>query len=143
MDRNKFASAQGLHRGAYILSEDHHGTPDLILIGSGSEVQIAIDAALELKEKGISVNVVSMPSWQIFDKQPEEYRNQVLPPEVKARIVVEAGASQGWHRYLGEKSIIGGIDHFGASAPSKILYEKFGITVDRVVEEALKLLKGS
>ncbi|MBW1887884.1 MAG: transketolase, partial [Deltaproteobacteria bacterium] len=141
LDRDKFASAQGLHRGAYILSETHNGTPDLILIASGSEIQIAIDASQELKEKGVAVRVVSMPSWQIFDGQPEEYRNQVLPPDIKARVAIEAGSTQGWHRYVGEKSYVVGIDHFGASAPSKILYEKFGITVDRVVEEALRLLK--
>ena len=143
LDRDKFASAQGLHRGAYILSEAHNGTPDLILIASGSEIQIAIDASQELKEKGVAVRVVSMPSWQVFDGQPEEYRNQVLPPDIKARVAIEAGSTQGWHRYVGEKSHVVGIDHFGASAPSKILYEKFGITVDRVVEEALRLLKDS
>ena len=141
LDRNEYAPAQDLHRGAYILSEASNGTPDLILIASGSEVHIAIDASRELKEKGIAVNVVSMPSWQIFDGQPEEYRNRVLPPEIKARLAIEAGSPQGWHRYVGDKSAIVGIDHFGASAPSKILFEKFGITVDRVVEEALRLLK--
>jgi len=141
LDRDKFASAQGLHRGAYILSEAHNGTPDLILISSGSEIHIAIDASQELKEKGMAVRVVSMPSWQVFDGQPEEYRNQVLPPEIKARVAIEAGSTQGWHRYVGEKSHVVGIDHFGASAPSKILYEKFGITVDRVVEEAIRLFK--
>jgi len=141
LDRDKFASARGLHRGAYILNEAHNGTPDLMLIASGSEIQIAIDASQEIKEKGIAVRVVSMPSWQVFDRQPEEYRNQVLPHEIKVRVAIEAGSTQGWHRYVGEKSHVVGIDHFGASAPSKTLYEKFGITVDRVVEEALRLLK--
>jgi transketolase len=141
LDRDEFASAQGLHRGAYILSDSDNGKPDLILIASGSEVHIALDASRELKEKGVAGRVVSMPSWQLFDGQPEEYKNQVLPSEIKARVAIEAGSTQGWHRYVGEKSSIVGIDHFGASAPSKILYEKFGITVNRVVEEALRLLE--
>jgi len=130
-------------RGAYILTEAKNGNPDLILIASGSEIHIAVDAAQELKENGVAVRVVSMPSWEVFDDQPEDYKNQVLPSNIKARIAIEAGSTQGWHRYVGEKSHVVGIDHFGASAPSKILFEKFGITVDRVVEEALRLIKDS
>ena len=109
-------------------------------MASGSEVPIALEAANKLKEKDIAVRVVSMPSWELFDRQPEEYRQQVLPPEIKARIAIEAGATQGWHRYLGNRAAVVGIDHFGASAPYKTLYEKFGITADRVVEKALGLL---
>ncbi len=140
LDRKEFASAKDLHRGGYVLSDNGDKKPDIILMGSGSEVHIAIEAANKLREKGIAARVVSMPSWELFDKQPEAYRDQVLPPEINARVAIEAGATQGWHRYLGNKAEVVGIDHFGASAPYKILYEKFGITADRVVEKALRLL---
>jgi len=140
LDRNEYASADGLHRGGYVLSDDGGKQPDIILMASGSEVHIAIEAARKLKEKGISVRLVSMPSWELFDKQTEKYRDQVLPPEINARVAIEAGATQGWHRYLGHKAEVVGIDHFGASAPYKVLYEKFGITADRVVEKASRLL---
>ncbi len=140
LDRKTYASADGLHRGGYVLSDDGDKRPDIILMASGSEVHIAIEAGDKLAGKGISVRVVSMPSWELFDKQTEAYRDQVLPPEIKARIAIEAGVTQGWHRYLGNKAAAVGIDHFGASAPYKILYEKFGITADRVVEKALQLL---
>lgn len=142
LDREAFASADGFHRGAYVLSPaDEDEDPDVILMGTGSEVHIAIEAARTLEEKGISARVVSMPSWELFDRQPEAYQSRVLPAAVKARVAVEAGITQGWHRYLGEKGEFVGIDHFGASAPYKTLYEKFGITTDRVVEKALELLE--
>jgi transketolase len=140
LDRKEYTSAKDLHRGGYVLSDDGDKQPDIILMGSGSEVHVAIEAANKLREKGIAVRVVSMPSWELFDKQPETYRDQVLPPEINTRVAVEAGATQGWHRYLGNKAAVIGIDHFGASAPYKILYEKFGITADRVAEKALGLL---
>ncbi|MGD8226519.1 MAG: transketolase [Desulfobacteraceae bacterium] len=140
LDRKEFASAKGLHRGGYVLRDDNDKQPGIILLGSGSEVHVAIEAANKLREKGIAVRVVSMPSWELFDKQPEAYRDQVLPPEINTRVAVEAGATQGWHRYLGNKAAVIGLDHFGASAPYKMLYEKFGITADRVVEKALGLL---
>jgi transketolase len=140
LDRKEFASAKDLHRGGYVLSDDGDKQPDIILMGSGSEVHVAIEAANKLREKGIAARVVSMPSWELFDKQPEAYRDQVLPPEINTRVAVEAAATQGWHRYLGNQAAVIGLDHFGASAPYKILYEKFGITADRVVEKALRLL---
>jgi len=141
LDRNAFAPADGLRRGAYVLSDaDGDKAAHMILMASGSEVHIAIEAADKLRVKNIPVRVVSVPSWQLFDKQSEAYRNEVLPPEIKTRIAIEAGATQGWHRYLENKADVVGIDHFGASAPYKILYEKFGITADRVVEKALRLL---
>lgn len=144
LDRKVFASADGLHRGAYILSDANSDKePQVILIASGSEVHIAIEAANRLQEKGVSVRVVSMPSWELFDAQTNEYQNQVLPPRVKARLAIEAGVTQGWHRYLGNKAEAVGIDHFGASAPYKVLYEKFGITADRVVEKAFALLEAT
>jgi transketolase len=140
LDRNTtFSSAAGLQQGAYILSEAHNEKPDVILIASGSEVQIALQAAAMIKAKDLAVRVVSMPSWELFDAQPQDYRQQVLPPNVKAKIAIEAGSPQGWHRYVGEGGQVIALDHFGASAPYSILYEKFGLTVNRVVETALDL----
>jgi transketolase len=142
LNREESASADGLHCGAYVLRDSNEDKdPDVILIGTGSEVHIALEAAQALHKKGINVRVVSMPSWELFDRQPEAYQNRVLPAAVKARVAVEAGIPQGWHRYLGEKGEFVGIDHFGASAPYKTLYEKFGITADRVVEKALGLME--
>ena len=140
LDRSVFAPAAGLQRGAYVLAESPKRKPDLLLIASGSEVHIAIEAAAKLERKGISSRLVSMPSWELFDKQSESYRRDVFLPEIKARIAIEAGRTQGWWRYVGERGDVVGLDHFGASAPYKILYEKFGITADRVVEKALYLI---
>jgi transketolase len=142
LDRTNCAPAVGLQRGAYILLEARNRKLDFILIASGSEVHVAIDAARKLEEKGVGVRVVSMPSWELFDKQAEEYRHQVLPPEVTSRLAIEAGVRQGWHHYVGDRGEVVGFDHFGASAPYKVLYEKFGITPDRVVEKVLVLTSG-
>jgi len=141
LDRTIFAPASGLSRGAYILHDTKDGKPDVILIATGSEVPIALEAYEKLEEKGVKARIVSMPSWELFDKQPEDYQCQVLPSEIKSRIAVEAGITQGWHRYVGSTGEMIGLDSFGASAPYKVLYEKFGITADRVVEKALALLK--
>jgi len=143
LDRSVFAPAAGLQRGAYVLADSPKRNPDVLLIGSGSEVHLAIEAAAKLERKGISSRLVSMPSWELFEKQPESYRRDVLPTQIKARIAIEAGRTQGWWRYVGENGDVVGLDHFSASAPYKILYEKFGITADRVVEKALKLLGGA
>jgi transketolase len=140
LDRSRFASAEGLHRGAYILSDPADGDPDVILIGTGSEVHLAVEAAARLKEKGFQPRVVSMPSWELFDMQQEDYRSRVLPAHIHARIAVEAGVAQGWHRYVGDGGVVIGIDHFGASAPYRVLYEKFGLTAGRIEETAMKLL---
>ena len=140
LDRQVFGPAHGLRYGAYVLKDAPDGKPDCILIASGSEVHIAIEAAEKIREKGVSVRVVSMPSWELFERQPGEYRDQVLPPAVDVRVAIEAGVTQGWHRYLGNKGEAIGIDHFGASAPYKILYEKFGITADRIAGKTLQLL---
>ncbi|HUU81239.1 MAG TPA: transketolase, partial [Acidobacteriota bacterium] len=142
LDRTNCAPAAGLQRGAYVLIEASNGKPDFILIASGSEVHVAIDAARKLEEKGVGVRVVSMPSWELFDKQPEGYRHQVLPPEIKPRIAIEAGVTQGWHHYVGDRGDVVGFDHFGASAPYKVLYKKFGVTADHVVERAMALTTG-
>jgi transketolase len=143
LDRTRFASAEGLRKGAYILSEPSEGNPDIVLIGSGSEVHLALEASRHLQEKGIRSRVVSMPSWELFDAQSEDYRSQVLPKQLHARLAVEAGVAQGWYRYVGEKGDVVGLEQFGASAPYKTLYEKFGLTAERVAERALKLLDHS
>jgi transketolase len=141
LNRNaSFASAEGLHQGAYILSDADNEKPEVILIASGSEVEIALEAAEIITAKGLAVRVVSMPSWELFDAQPQDYQHRVLPPEVKAKIAIEAGSPQGWHRYVGEFGRIIALDHFGASAPYKALYEKFGLTAGRVVANALEIV---
>jgi transketolase len=139
LDRTTFSPASGLSRGAYILHDTKDGEPDVILIATGSEVHIALEAYEKLKEKGVNARVVSMPSWELFDKQPEEYQCQVLPSEIKCRVAIEAGVTQGWHRYVGSTGEVIGLERFGASAPYKVLYEKFGLTVDQVVGKALAL----
>ncbi len=140
LDRTEYASAEGLHRGAYVLSDDD-GTPDVILIGTGSEVQHAVAAAETLRaEDGVHVRVVSMPSWELFEAQSDDYRHEVLPPEVTARVAIEAGVAQGWERYVGTGGSIIGIDRFGASAPGATNMEKFGFTPANVVGHARELL---
>jgi len=140
LDRTEFAPATGLLKGAYVLRDTEKKDPDLILIATGSEVSLAVEAFSKLREKSVAVRVVSMPSWELFEMQPEEYRRQVLPADVKARIAIEAGCPQGWHRYVGERGAVIGIEHFGASAPYKLIYKNFGLTVDRVVETANRML---
>jgi transketolase len=141
LDRSKYAAADGLRFGAYILSDAPNAAPDLILIATGSEVDLAIAAQEKLKTFHIAVRVVSMPSWELFEAQTPEYRDEVLPPAVTARISVEAGISQGWHRYTGDKGVNLAIDRFGASAPGPLLLREFGFTVDNICERALALLK--
>ena len=141
LDRNKFAPTDGLDRGAYILKDAPNGKPDLILLASGSEVPIAIEAAEKLEKKDLTVRVVSMPSWELFERQSQEYRHEVLPSDIKARVSIEAGSTQGWHRYVGANGRAIGIDHFGASAPYQILYAKFELTSEKVVETALACLR--
>ncbi len=135
---SQYASAAGLHQGAYILDEGANNKPEVILIASGSEVHIALKAAEVINARGKATRVVSMPSWELFEAQPADYRQQVLPPAVKAKIAIEAGSPQGWHRYVGDAGQVVGLDHFGASAPAQTLFEKFGLTADRVVEKALE-----
>ncbi len=114
--------------------------PDVILIGTGSEVHIALEAAKLLQKDGTAARVVSLPSWELFDAQPEEYRASVLPPGVRARVSIEAAASVGWERYVGLDGVAIGIPHFGASAPAATLYEKFGLTAEHMAEEARRLV---
>ncbi|MCX5853475.1 MAG: transketolase, partial [Deltaproteobacteria bacterium] len=141
LSRLELSPATGLQQGGYVLLDTGNGLPDVILIGTGSEVILTLEAAKALSSEGLNVRVVSLPSWEIFDRQPVGYRNDVLPLEVRARVAVEAGIRLGWEHYVGLDGAIVGMDRFGASAPSKILYEKFGITVQRVVEAAKALIK--
>lgn len=140
LDRSKLASAHGLRHGGYILKDAPDGKPDVILLATGSEVSIAIDAAEKLVKKDIAVRVASMPSWELFESQSQEYRRHVLPPDIKARIAFEAGIGQGWHRYVGDNGRVIGIEHFGASAPYQTLYERFGLTSEKLMEAALACL---
>ncbi len=138
-DRDIMASASNLAKGAYVLS-DSEGTPQLILIATGSELSLAVDAAQKLRQEGVSVRVVSMPSWELFEEQSADYKEAVLPRVVKARIAIEAASPMGWARYTGLDGDTVTIDHFGASAPAKTLFQKFGFTVENVVEKAQQLL---
>jgi len=140
LDRSKLGSASSLTRGAYVLAEAEGGSPEAILIGTGSEIHVALAARELLAREGVRTRVVSMPSWEIFEQQGSEYRESVLPSEVRARVSVEAGATFGWSRYLGDAGLAIGIDRFGASAPGEINLEKLGITAERVVQAVRSLL---
>lgn len=140
-DRNKTNDASLVGKGAYILSDSEGDIPDLILIATGSEVQLIMDAQQELRSMDIDCRVVSMPSWELFEKQDEAYRQKVLPNSVAARISIEAGSTFGWQKWVGSKGVTIGIDHFGASAPYEEIYEHFGLTTGRVVKEAKEMLK--
>jgi len=140
LDRKKFAPEEGLLRGAYILEDAPDEKPELILIASGSEVALIVASKEKLQEQKISVRLVSMPSWELFENQSLEYRESVLPPNVPAKLVVEAGSTQGWHKYSGDLGYIIGIDHFGASAPGPVLQREFGFSVEDICASALTLL---
>ena len=139
-DRTKYASAAGLARGAYILADAEGGKPQVILMATGSEVYLCIDAYEKLKAEGIRARVVSMPSWDLFEHQDQSYRDQVLPPDITARVAVEMASTFGWAQYAGPKGRIIGMHTFGASAPLKDLQKKFGFTADAVVQAAKQLL---
>ena len=137
LDRSRYASAAGLSRGAYVLADPPSGgTPDVILVATGSEVALAVSAYETLTAEGVAARVVSMPSWEIFDRQDREYRDSVLPPSVKARVAVEQASTLGWERYVGSEGAVIGMSTFGASAPLKELLTKFGFTPEAVVEQA-------
>ncbi|GAA0722956.1 transketolase [Dokdonella soli] len=140
LDRAQYASADGLRRGAYVLSDAAQGKPELILIASGAEVGLIVVAAERLRNDGIAVRCVSMPSWALFDALPPVERDAVLPPGVRARLAVEAGATQGWHRYVGDAGDVLGIDRFGASAPGEVVLREYGFNVDNVCARAKALL---
>jgi len=140
-DRKQYAPANGVAKGAYVLADPPDAKPEVILMASGSEVSLCVAAYERLKTEGIPVRVVSMPSWEIFDRQNETYRNQVLPAEVKARVSVEMASTLGWSRWVGPTGEMIGMHTFGASAPLKDLLQKFGFTPDKVVEAARKVLE--
>jgi transketolase len=139
LDRAQFAAADGLRRGAYVLAEAPNGKPEVILIATGSEVPLIVAAGQRLLAQGIAVRLVSFPSWELFDAQPREYRDAVLPPSIGARLAVEAGVSQGWHRHVGDRGDVLAVDRFGASAPGTVLLREFGFTVEEVCARAIAL----
>jgi len=140
LDRSQYAPASGVAKGAYILADAPGARPDVILMASGSEVALCVDAYEKLKAEGIKARVVSMPSWDLFEHQDQDYREQVLPPGVKARVAVEQASTFGWSQYLGLDGVVIGMHTFGASAPLKELQKKFGFSPDRVVEAARRAI---
>ncbi len=141
IDRQKYASAEGLARGAYILAGSREEVPEILLIASGSEVSVALEAYERLRAEGVKARVISMPSWDLFEKQPAAYRDEVLPPNVAARLAIEAAATLGWERYVGARGAVIGMRRFGASAPYQVLAEKFGFTAENVVQQAREVMK--
>lgn len=140
LDRAKYAPAELASRGAYVLADPKDGEPEVIIMATGSEVHIALQAYESLSGRGINARVVSMPSWELFEKQDDEYRASVLPPHIRARVSIEAASPIGWHRYVGSEGEVIGINRFGASAPYKTIYEKLGLTAENVVSKAMALL---
>ncbi len=140
LDRKRYAAADGLRSGAYVLGDASNGKPDLILIASGSEVGLIVAAAEQLQTQGIAVRCVSMPSWELFEGLPQAERDAVLPPTVTARLAVELGVAQGWDRYVGDRGEVLSVERFGASAPAETLLREYGFTVERVCERAVALL---
>lgn len=140
VDREKYAKASELEKGAYILS-DCDGIPDLLLMGSGSEVQLLLEAQEQLKSESISSRVISFPSWELFEKQDDNYKKSVFPKEIKKRLAVEAGVSIGWHKYVTDEGDVIGVDKFGESAPGEIIMKEYGFSVENVVAKAKNLLK--
>jgi transketolase len=134
LDRSRYASAEGTRRGAYVLADSD--SPQVLLLATGSEVSLCVQAYERLKEDGIAARVVSMPSWEIFEHQDEAYRDSVLLPDVTGRVAVEQASTFGWHQYVGPRGHVVGMRTFGASAPLKELQKRFGFTVDAVVEAA-------
>jgi transketolase len=139
-DRTKFAPAAGLAKGGYTLIEN--GSPDVLLIGSGSEVTLCVEAYEKLAAEGVKARVVSLPSWDLFEKQPAAYRDSVIPPNVTARVCVECASVFGWERYAGSTGAIIGMKSFGASAPIKDVMKHFGFTTDNVLKSAREQLAG-
>lgn len=142
LDRTLLAEADALRRGGYVVSDPPSGDAEVIIIGTGSEVEIALKAAELLAEQKVAARVVALPCWEIFEQQDEDYRRSVLPKGIKARVAVEAGSSFGWQRYIGDCGAMVGIDHFGASAPADVLYKQFGLTAEEVAKTALRLVGG-
>jgi transketolase len=143
IDRKKYASAENLEKGAYILADLGGQKPQIILMASGTEVSLIISAGEMMVDQGISVRLVSFPSWKLFEKQPETYQNEILPPEITTRLAVEAGVPFGWHKWVGSSGEILGVERYGASAPQKVIYDEFGLTVENVIAKAKILVDRS
>ena len=141
IDQNKYGSARGVEKGAYILSESDKA-PELILIGTGSEVPLVMKAQEALKKEGIQARVVSMPSWELFEQQDQAYQHEVLPPSIRKRLAVEAGSPIGWHKYVTDEGSTVSMNRFGLSGPGEEVMEYFGFSVDNVVKQAKAVLKG-
>lgn len=141
IDRSIYASASNLDHGAYILGDIGTGKPDLIMMATGSEVHLVLQAALKMKSEKNCIRVVSFPSWDLFKNQTREYQSQVLPDDGTPRLAVEMGVSQGWEQWVGSKGSIISLDHYGASAPANILFEKFGFTIDNIIKKAQEIMK--
>ncbi len=139
LDQNKYSSAKGLQLGAYVV-KDSDKTPDLLLIATGSEVSLSINAAEQLEADGMNVRVISFPSWEIFEQQSDEYKRQILPAEIKARVSIEMGVSMGWQKYIGDSGEAMSIETFGASAPDSVLYEKYGFTLENIAATAKRVI---
>jgi transketolase len=132
---------EGVARGAYVLSDTPDGKPAVILIATGSEVHMALEAQKLLAAQGVAARVVSMPCWKRFERQPADYRDRVLPPAIKARVAVEAGVTTGWQKWVGAEGEIVGVERFGASAPYKVIYQHLGLTPEHIAERALALIE--
>ncbi|MGB8524990.1 MAG: transketolase C-terminal domain-containing protein, partial [Candidatus Acidiferrales bacterium] len=141
VDRSLYSSAAGLTKGAYVLADSPLGPPEVLLMGSGTEVSLCLAGYEQLKAEGIRARVVSIPSWELFEHQPHEYRESVLPSLVKARVAIEQASTLGWERYVGIDGAILGMKTFGASAPLKVLQKQFGFTVDNVIAAAKEQIK--
>ena len=141
LDRSLFAPADGLERGAYVLADLGDGDPELILMASGSEVNLIVEAGIRLAAEAVAVRLVSFPSWELFAGQDQAYRESVFPSMTKTRLAVEAGISMGWERWVGEGGVILGIDRFGASAPCEVVYREFGLSIGNIVKRALQLVR--
>jgi len=142
LDRAKYAPASGTQRGGYVLADAADGKPQVILIGTGSELALCVSAYEKLTADGVKARVVSLPSWELFDAQPQTYRDSVLPPDVKRRVAVELGIEQGWSQYVGPGGRFLGMNGFGASGPAEVLMKHFGFTVEHVVAAAKEVLRG-
>jgi transketolase len=138
LDRGRYAPAENLKRGAYVLTGADQ--PHVLLLATGSEVALALQAHERLAAEGVPSRVVNMPSWELFECQPKEYRDAVLPPNVRARVAVEAGMQLGWERYIGMDGVFIGMSTFGASAPVEAVFQGFGITADAIVQAAKRIL---
>src|SRR5690625_770619 len=141
LPNTKELAYEGVKKGAYIISDSDKSSPDALLIATGSEVQLAVKAQEELKERNIDVRVISMPSWDRFEKQGESYKEKIFPKNFTARLAIEMASSLGWHKYVGNDGKVLSVDKFGASAPGDKILKEYGFTVDNVVEQVISLIK--